>query len=70
VIFSPPDSREIVCGAAVHICTAGFLREIPIRTAVIERFLHRLTAADIFLRPGQEVRHASSHLGEIVVQVR
>jgi len=69
VIYRPPDTREIVCGSVWHICTAGFLRE-GFRPAVIERFLGRLAAADVFLRPGQQVRHASSQLGEIIVEVR
>jgi 2-keto-4-pentenoate hydratase/2-oxohepta-3-ene-1,7-dioic acid hydratase in catechol pathway len=70
VVFRPPDTREIACGAIVWVCLGGFLSTGSVREGVIARYTRRLLATDHYLAPGNRVHHASGRLGTIEVEVR
>ncbi|MEL6761889.1 MAG: fumarylacetoacetate hydrolase family protein, partial [Myxococcota bacterium] len=69
VLFRPPTTRDIACGAAAYVCLGQFLVDSTPRRYVIEEAIARDFALRRFLRPGERVRHDSRYLGRIDVHI-
>ncbi|MEO0459277.1 MAG: fumarylacetoacetate hydrolase family protein [Myxococcota bacterium] len=69
VLFRPPTTRDIACGAAAYVCLGYFLVDGTPRSYVIEEAISRDFALRRFLQPGERVRHDSRYLGRIDVRI-
>ncbi|NIA71756.1 2-keto-4-pentenoate hydratase [Pelagibius litoralis] len=69
VLFRPPETREIACGAIAYFCLGGFLSFASPRDYVIGRAIRRGLESESFLQAGDAVEHHSSRLGGISAQI-
>ena len=70
VIFTPPTRGDIIEGGTRWLFSAGWARGEGFVPSVIESFIANELASGHFLQPGDVVEHRSSHLGDIVIEVR
>ena len=69
VIFTPPTRADMIEGVLAFGLAGGPLSGAGLVDTVKRRFIANELAGGHFLQPGDEVRHGSNHLGDIVVEV-
>ena len=67
VVAEAPTGSDIVCGAVVWVCLGDVFRGVDPVAGVMEAYVARNIASDIFLAPRDVVRMESARLGVIEV---
>ncbi len=68
-IFTPPTRADLIEAALAYAAAGGPLARQPALDIARRSFIANELAGGHFLQPGDEVRHASSALGDIVITV-
>ncbi|MEM6826394.1 MAG: fumarylacetoacetate hydrolase family protein [Pseudomonadota bacterium] len=69
VIFTSPTRGDIIAGVASYLASGGPLSGQGLMDVAKEAYIESELATEHFLQPGDRVRHGSSYLGNIEVDV-
>jgi 2-keto-4-pentenoate hydratase/2-oxohepta-3-ene-1,7-dioic acid hydratase in catechol pathway len=69
VIFTPPARADYIEGIMAYLMAGGPFSAMGLVDHVKQRFIANELKGGHFLKPGDQVRHGSNMLGDIVVEV-